>query len=97
MRCSQFPYAMDWDADVCARYQAAAEPLNLDELKFSEDVDMEDAGPEPEDEDEDEEDDAPLEDIKDLYEDEDDEGTGKKRKRKATDDGEQKSKKKVQF
>lgn len=89
---------MDWDVDVCARYQAAAEPLNLDELKFSEDVDMEDAGPEPEDEDEGEEDDAPLEDIKDLYDDEDDEeGTGKKRKRRATDDGEQKSKKKVQF
>jgi len=82
------------------RYQAAAEPVNLDELKISEeedeDVEMEDVGADEEEEgEEEEEDDAALEDIKDLYEDEDDEGTRKKRKRKVTDDGEQKAKKKV--
>jgi hypothetical protein len=83
---------------MCAcRYHAATQPFNLDELKLSGDVDMEDAGAEPEDEEEEEEEDAPLEDIKDLYEEEDDEeGTGKKRKRRATDDGAQKTKKKVQ-
>ena len=77
------------------RYQAAAKPVDLEELKVAEEDEvMEDV--EDEDEDEEEEEDAALEDVKDLYEEEgDEEGAGKKRKRSATDDGEQKPKKKV--
>lgn len=65
----------------------------MDKLKVGEDEDeeMEDAN---EEEEEEEEEDAALEDVKDLYEDE--EGTGKKRKRPETDDGDEKvGKKKV--
>jgi 5'-3' exonuclease len=70
------------------RYQAAAEPVDLEKLKISEEEEQEDVAMEDvaEDEEEEEEEDAALEDIKDLYD--DDEGTGKKRKRPATDDGE---------
>ena len=57
---------------------------------------MEDAAEDEEEEEpEDEDEDAALEDVKDLYEDEEGEGTGKKRKRSATDDGEKSAKKKV--
>ena len=73
-----------------ARYQAAAEPVDLEALKISEEEEEEDAVMEDVaegEEDQEEEEDAALEDIKDLY-DEDEEGTGKKRKRPATDDGE---------
>ena len=74
--------SLTWD-----RYQAAADPVDLEKLKISEeeqeDVAMEDVA---EDEEDEEDEDAALEDIKDLFD--DDEGTGKKRKRPATDDGE---------
>jgi len=67
------------------RYQAAAEPVDLEKLKIpEEEAVMEDVA---EDEEDEEEEDAALEDVKDLYDD-DEEGTGKKRKRAATDDGE---------
>lgn len=74
--------SLTWD-----RYQAAADPVDLEKLKISEeeqeDVAMEDVA---EDEEDEEDEDAALEDIKDLFD--DDEGTGKKRKRPAADDGE---------
>ena len=77
------------------RYQAAAQPVDLDTLRITEeDEDEEMAEIEDEEEEEEEEEDAVLEDVKDLYEDEDDEGTGKKRKRAATDDGDESKKKK---
>lgn len=77
------------------RYQAAAQPVDLEELKVTEEDEvMEDV--EEDEEEEDEEEDAALEDVKDLYDEEGDEDSaGKKRKRPATDDGEQKPKKKV--
>jgi hypothetical protein len=83
------------------RYKAAAEPVDMEELKISEDEEEDDAVMEDVaegEQDEEEEDDAALEDIKDLYDDDED-GTGKKRKRLATDDGEdQKSgRKKVHY
>ena len=81
-----------------SRYQAAANPVDLDSLIVKEeDVVMEDAAEDEEEEDEpeDEDEDAVLEDVKDLYEDDEGEGAGKKRKRSATDDGEKSAKKKV--
>jgi len=80
-----------------SRYQAAANPVDLDSLIIKEeDVIMEDAAEDEEEEEpEDEDEDAALEDVKDLYEDEEGEGTGKKRKRSVTDDGEKSAKKKV--
>lgn len=81
-----------------SRYQAAANPVDLDSLIVKEeDVVMEDAGEDEEEEEEaeDEDEDAVLEDVKDLYEDDEGEGTGKKRKRSATDDGQKSAKKKV--
>jgi len=73
--------------DLGGRYLAAAEPVDLEKLKISEEQEQEDVEMEDVAEDEEEEEDAALEDIKDLYDD-DEEGTGKKRKRSATDDGE---------
>ena len=67
----------------------------MDKLKVSEEDEDEEMDEDNEEEDEEEEqEDAALEDVKDLYEDE--EGTGKKRKRSETDDGDEKvGKKKV--
>lgn len=76
---------------------AAAEPVDLEKLKVKEEAEdevMEDVE-ENEEEGEEGEEDAALEDVKDLYEDDDEEGTGKKRKRASADDGaDQKSGKK---
>jgi len=73
------------------RYQAAAEPVDLEALKISEEEEEEEdavmEGVAEGEENEEEEEDAALEDIKDLYDD-DEEGTGKRRKRPTTDDGE---------
>jgi len=66
----------------------------MDKLKVSQEDEDEDEAMEVDEEEEEEEEDAALEDVKDLYEDE--EGTGKKRKRSETDDGDEKvGKKKV--
>ena len=66
----------------------------MDKLKVSEEDEDEEMDEDHEEEEEEEQEDAALEDVKDLYEDE--EGTGKKRKRSETDDGDEKvGKKKV--
>ena len=77
------------------RWKAAGEPVDMEKLKITieEDEVMEDIPDETSTDAEEE--DAALEDVKDLY-DEDEEGTSKKRKRSATDDDDnEKPKKKV--
>ena len=83
--CVQGPALIECQLIRGFSYKEAAEPVNLENLKISEDgnVVMEDVPEEAEEEEED----AALEDIQDLYEDDDEEGTRKKRKRAATDDG----------
>ena len=97
LRTSSFPTFPSIRITVAElfRYQAASIPVDLEQLKIREDEEIPDeAEDEDEEVEEEEEDDAALEDVKDLYQD-DDEGTGKKRKRAPTDNGEKAGKKKV--
>jgi hypothetical protein len=76
-------------------YKAAAEPVDLEELKMDDDEEMADVDEDEVEDEGEEDDDAALEDVKDLYD--EDDTSGKKRKRADDDEEEAAGKKKKVF